>query len=517
MKKWMTVLACVSLALLVTGCACMQNQEPAPAPATAAKPAPAPAPAKASAAASATGANHVIRDYACPGCGAIRIEKLMPEKVQLNQPFDYTITVTNLTDMMLSDVVVKENLPAGFKYKSSTPSGKLDGSTLTWTMDTLGPKAVEKIIVSGSAAEVGWIQTCANATYVIPACTKTQVVQPALALVKTAPEKVLLCDAIPFTFTVTNKGTGTATNVKLSDTLPAGLKTADGKTAVEMMLGSLAPGQSVSRSVTVKAEKTGAYKNQAFAMADGNLKAESGVTETLVVQPVLAIEKSGPKKEWIGRTISYDITVSNKGDAVAADTIVTDTISGNVSDVVASDGGQVATGRVTWNLGALAPGASRKLTVSFKPAGAGEFKNEAKATAVCAAAGAAASAATQISGIPAVLLEVIDVDDPIEVGKNETYIIVVTNQGTAPDTDIQIKAMLEDGMEFVSAGGATRGALSESTIVFEPLPSLAPGAKATWRVVVKAAKPGDVRFTAVMNTSELKREVRETEATRFFE
>jgi len=510
MKKWMTVLACVSMALLVTGCACMQKQEPAPAPAPApaAKPAPAPVPV--------TAANHAIREYACPGCGAIRIEKLMPEKVQLNQPFDYTITVTNLTDMMLSDIVVKENLPAGFKYKSSTPSGKLDGSTLTWTMDSLGPKASEKIVVSGSAAEVGWIQTCANATYVIPACTKTQVVQPALTLVKTAPEKVLLCDAIPLTFTVSNKGTGTATNVKLTDKLPAGLKTADGKTAIELALGNLAPGQAVSRSVTVKAEKTGSYKNQAVAVADGNLKAESGVTETLVTQPVLAIEKSGPKNEWLGRTISYEITVANKGDAVAADTVVTDTIPGNVTDVVVSDGGQVAAGRVTWNLGALAPGASRKLSVSFKPASAGEFKNEAKATAVCAA-GVAASAGTQIAGIPAVLLEVIDVDDPIEVGKNETYIITVTNQGSAPDTNITIKAMLEDEMEFVSAGGVTAGKMADGAVVFEPLPSLAPGAKATWRVVVKAVKPGDVRFTAVMTTGELKREVKETEATRFFE
>ncbi len=510
MKKWMTVLACVSLALLVTGCACMQKPEPAPAPA------PAPAAKPAPAAAPATGVNHVIRDYCGVGCGAIRIEKLMPEKVQLNQPFDYTITVTNLTDMMLSDIVVKENLPAGFKYKSSSPEGKLDGSTLTWSMASLGPKAMEKIVVSGSAAEVGWIQTCANATYVIPACTKTQVVQPALALVKTAPEKVLLCDAIPLTFTVTNKGTGTAANVKLTDTLPAGLKTADGKAAVEMMLGNIAPGQSVTRSVTVKAEKTGAYKNQAFAMADGDLKAESAVTETLVTQPVLAIEKTGPKNEYLGRTVSYEIMVANKGDAVAADTVVIDTIPANVSDVVVSDSGQVAAGRVTWSLGAMAPGANRKLSVSYKPAGAGEFKNEASATAVCAA-GVAASAATQIAGIPAVLLEVIDVDDPIEVGKNETYIITVTNQGTAPDTNIAIKAMLEEEMEFVSAGGATAGGMVEGAVAFEALPSLAPGAKATWRVVVKAVKPGDVRLKVVMSTGELKREVMETEATRFFE
>jgi uncharacterized repeat protein (TIGR01451 family) len=488
----------------------MKDQPAAPQPVVQAAPKPAPAPVV------HTGVNHVIRDYNSACCGEIKIEKLMPEKVQLNQPFDYTIQVTNLTDMMLSDIVLKDRLPAAYKYKSSTPAGTLDGNVLTWMMDSLGPKASEKIVVTGSASEIGWIQTCADVTYIIPACAKTQVVQPALEIVKTAPAKVLICDAIPFQFTVTNKGTGTATNVKISDKLADGLKLADGKTSIDMALGNLAPGQSVSRTVMVKADKVGTYKNQAVAMGDGDLKAQSGETQTVVTQPVLAIEKTGPKNEYLGRKVSYDIVVANKGDAVAAETVVTDTLPGNVGDVKVSDNGQVTAGLVTWNLGAMAPGASRKLSVSYTPAGAGLFKNEAKATAVCTAA-VAASAATKVAGIPAVLLEVVDVDDPIEVGKDETYIITVTNQGTAADTNIKIKVFLEDSMQFVSAGGATRGAFADGAVTFEPLPSLAPKAVTSWRVVVKAVKAGDVRLKVTMDTEELDREVMETEATRFFE
>jgi uncharacterized repeat protein (TIGR01451 family) len=225
--------------------------EPEPQPVVA-KPAPATAPAPVA----ATAANHSIRTYNCSCCGAIKIEKLMPEKVQLNQPFDYTIQVTNLTDMLLSDIVVKENLPAGFKYQRSPPAGKLDGNTLTWMMASLGPKASEKIVVTGTASEVG---------------------------------------------------------------------------------------------------------------------------------------------------------------------------------------------------------------------------------------------------------------------KNETYIITVTNQGTAPDTNIKIKVFLEDSMQFISAGGATRGAFVDGAVTFEALPSLAPKAKTTWQVVVKAVKAGDVRLRVTMNTDELERDVVETEATRFFE
>ena len=510
MRKLACVMLCVLSAVLWTGCACMKQAEAAPAPVVAPAPKPAPAPV------AQTGVNHVIRNYNCTCCGAIKIEKLMPEKVQLGQPFDYTIQVTNLTDMMLSDIVVKDRLPAAYKYKSSAPAGKLDGNVLTWSMDSLGPKASEKIVVTGSAAEIGWIQTCADATYIIPACAKTQVVQPALEIVKTAPAKVLICQEIPFQFTVTNKGTGTATNVKVADKLADGLKTTDGKGMIDLALGNLAPNQSVSRTVMVKADKVGTYKNQAMAMGDGNLKAESAVTQTVVTQPVLVLEKTGMKNEYLGRALSYDIMVANKGDAVADNTIVTDTLPANVGDVKVSDNGRVSAGVVTWNIGSLAPGASRKMTVSYTPSAAGAFKNEAKATAGCAAA-VAASTATQVAGIPAVLLEMIDINDPVALGNTETYIITVTNQGSAPDTNIQMKGVLEGEMEFVSASGVTRGSHAAGVVTFEPLPTLAPGAKVEWRVVVRALKAGDVRFRVTLNTDELDREVIKTEATRFFE
>lgn len=514
MKKVLCLLLCVSAALLWTGCACMKAE---PAPQAVVQPAPKPAPAPAPVAAPKIGTcgNYTVaQNYLASG--AIQIEKAMPATVQVNTPFEYTITATNTTDLMLSDVVIKDRLQDNLKYIGSTPEGALAGNVVTWKMDALGPKASQKILVKVSAGQVGCVQTCADATYVVLACAKTEVVQPALEVVKKAPDKVLICDNIPFQFTVTNKGTGTATNVKLADTLPAGLTTQDGKSSIDMALGNLAPGQSVSRTVVTKASKTGTYKNQATATADGNLKAQSGETSTVVSQPVLAIEKTGPKKVYLGRSMQYDIIVTNKSDTPANQTVLTDTVPAGVTGVKASDNGTVAGTQITWNIGTLAPNASKKVTVEYSATNGGEFCNTAKATAVCAEP-VSAKACTSVEGIPAVLLEVIDVSDPIEVGKNETYIITVTNQGTALDTNIKIKVYLEDSMEYVSNSGATRGAFADGAVTFDALPSLAPKAKATWQVVVKAVKPGDVRLRVVMNTDELQREVMETEATRFFE
>src|SRR5690606_14963771 len=134
--------------------------------------------------------------------------------------------------------------------------------------------------------------------------------------------------------------------------------------------------------------------------------------------------------------------------------------------------------------------------------GAGSLNFAAATRAYCAKP-ANCTSTTEVVGIPAILLEVVDESDPIEVGQNETYTIIVTNQGSAPDTNIKVTVTLEDAMQYVSSSGPTTGRAEGKTITFAPLPSLAPKASATWKVVVKATAPGDVRFKTTLNSDEL--------------
>lgn len=515
MRKLLFALTILSI-LVLTGCACMREPAytaPKPAPAPAPAPAkPAPAPAKPAAA-----MNTASQVYMAPCCGALRLDKQLPETVTLDQPFEYTITATNLTDQMLRNVVIREQLPEGLEYVSSTPPARADEDRLVWRLSQMNPSAQQVIKVRVRATSDGTLATCADATYILPACAKTQVVNPALALVKSAPAQVMICEAIPFKFTVTNSGTGTAANVVIRDELPEGLTTVDGQRIISIPVGPLQAGQSATQTVMVKAARTGAYENQAFATADGDLRAESETVAIRVTQPVLKIEKTASREEqYVGRRIEYTIKVTNSGDAVAQNTVITDTIPAGAQEVRISQPGQLAGSQAVWNLGDLAPKASRSVTISYLPATIGQLTNTAKAEAACAQA-VTASSRVKISGIPGLLLEVIDVHDPIEVGQNETYTIVVTNQGSAVANNIRITNRLEDTMQFVSAGGATPGRFEGGSVVFQPLPSLAPKAQATWTVVVKAVAPGDVRFMTTMTADELDREVGETESTHFYE
>ncbi|MCD6340107.1 MAG: hypothetical protein J7M29_12110 [Verrucomicrobia bacterium] len=129
------------------------------------------------------------------------------------------------------------------------------------------------------------------------------------------------------------------------------------------------------------------------------------------------------------------------------------------------------------------------------------------------AAPANSACQTRIAGIPAILLEVVGPDDPIEAGKNATYEISITNQGSAPATNAKVVCQLEPAQQFVSTDGIQAANQQGNTIELTPIPVINPKAKAALRVTVKALKAANVRFKAILTSDQLDRPVEETEST----
>jgi|GEM_PF-376195 len=447
---------------------------------------------------------------------AIRLDRLAPAEVPLNVPFEYTLKVTNTAETPLHDVVVLERLPKNFELLSSEPQAEKGDGDLRWTVGSLESKASRELKVSGIATTADNLKPCATVTFKVPTvCADIAVLEPKLKLTATASKEVLIRDPIELQFVVTNEGTGVAEGVQIVSTLPAGLETQEGKSELVLNVGALSPGQSHQFSGTLKAGRTGQYVNKAVASARGGLKAEATCT-TVVRQPVLAITKTGPARQYIGRPTTYEIIVTNEGDAPAANTVLEDTIPQGAQEVQTSPTAAVSDSKAVWELGTLAVNASKKVSITYKPMGTQSLAQAATATAVCAEP-VTAVAKTTMYGIAAVLLEVIDTDDPVQVDGRTTYTITVTNQGSSPSTDMQITAIVEDTGEIVAASGTTAVTVEGSIARSASLPTLAPKAKATWQITVKALKPGDVRFRAMMTTAELERNVEETEATQFYE
>jgi len=464
-----------------------------------------------------TGSYEISRTYPWPECGVVRLDKTMPKEVELNRPFDYFIKVTNLTDTMLTDIVITEELSDNFEFTNANPVPKEDIDKLVWEIKSLGPKATKHITVSGVATRVDSLENNTIViTPVVSASAPIRIVQPKLELTRTTPAEALLCEPLPVVFVVTNTGTGSAQNVKIVDTLPAGLRTTDGKNKLVFDVGTLAEGQSQQFSAELRATKTGKYFSKAVASSTSAPTAESEETMTTVGLPVLTIMNNGPNWQYIGRPITYEITVANKSDVPAKNTVIEDSIPEGATSVEASKGAKLSGSKLVWELGTLAPDTSKKVHVTYTPTEAGMLTNSAIATAYCSEP-VSALVRTTVTGISAVLMEVVDIDDPVKIGDRTTYVISVTNQGSATATNVSIVCILEDNVQYVSSAGATAGSIKGQMVKFSPLRSLAPKAKAAWRVVVAAVRPGDVRFKVVLNVDQLTRPVEETEATHLYE
>ena len=458
----------------------------------------------------------VSRTYPSTEAGMIKLEKTMPDQVQVNAGFDYSIRVTNLAEVAVDDVKVTENTEGNFKFSESDPPADIQGNQLTWSIGALAPGGTREIRVSGSAMSNDCVKNCSKVSYTIPACGFIKVVQPLLGLVKLAPPRKTLCDDIPLTYVVKNRGTGDATNVEIIDELQGEQMTAEGGNRISIAVGTLKAGESKEYTVITRAQRTGTFSSKAMARADAGLRAESRLPATIVSQSELQISKAGPDREYLGRKVNYTILLKNTGDSPATDTVLEDKVPAGVTSIIVSDGGIVAGDKVVWNLGTIGVGKSKAVSVSYVPTMAGTYTAKATARATCAE-GATVSVDTMIEGVAAILLEVVDLSDPIEVGHNETYLVTVTNQGTKADTNIRINCFLEDTMKFVSSTGETQTQATNGKIAFQPLDTLEPGDKATWKVVVQAMGAGDVRFRVTMDSDQLTRNVVETEATNFYE
>ncbi len=446
---------------------------------------------------------------------AIMVHQVMPHEVSLNQEFEFEYHLCNLTDGTLQNVVLQVEDTSNLRFVSADPawSGQTGGQYL-WALGDLGPRESMMVTVRAMAESVGIASDCISVSYNNVLCAQTNVVQPALSLTKTATEQAMLCEDIVYVFEVRNTGTGVARNVRLRDSFPDGV-TAGGDSSIDVAIGDLASGEAKRVTINARASRTGSFDNSATAVADGGLSADSGIANTVVVQPALEITSDCTDRQFIGRNFTHSYTIRNTGNGDCDDTMVAISLPAGAEFVRASSGGTLNGSTVNFNLNGVPAGAQRTVSVTMRSTQAGDFCTTATASCACADS-VTEQCCTAIRGIPAILLEVIDIEDPIEVGGQETYVITVTNQGSAPDTNIRIAVTLPPQQEFVSAGGATNGTNSGRDITFAPLASLAPGARAEWRVVVRAADEGDVRFAVEMTSDELTSPVRETEATNLY-
>jgi uncharacterized repeat protein (TIGR01451 family) len=448
---------------------------------------------------------------------AVSLEWIGPSTAKVGQSVTYQLVVKNISACRVYQVVVHERLPEGANVTATEPKAVTEDNMLRWDLGTMEPRQEKRLDLQMVPAGIGSLACQAFVTFTGMSTARLEVHEPKLIVKTFAPKSVIAGDPATVTVTVSNPGDAVAEMVKVKAILSDGLEHAHGK-VVEFDLGNLAPNESRNVFVLCGAKSAGQQTCEAMATADPKLQAQE-TANVDVLAPKVNLAVTGPGMRYLDRHAVFTFKVTNPGTAAANQVILTNQVPVGFKVVSASAGGQhdFVARTVSWFLGDLAPESCKEVTLEMVAVNPGEHKNKA---AVTASRGlrSEAEAMTRVEGLPALLMELVDLDDPLEVGAETSYEIRVTNTGTKTETNLQLTCTIPDKMEFRGAKGAAGCQFKQEgkQVIFEPLPRLAPRADAIYRVKVRGLAAGDLRFQAHMKADGLTVPVLKEESTKVY-
>ncbi|MDP6575091.1 MAG: hypothetical protein QF755_01185 [Candidatus Peribacteraceae bacterium] len=344
----------------------------------------------------------------CPQAGAdLSIVKTGPATAPQNGTVTYSLTATNHGPDTAQNVVVSDPIPAGLTFNAgaSDPDcvqqgtdilcnnvSLINGASRTFlvTFDIPGTVACNTVIPN--AASVSTSTTDPN-----PANNQSQIInttvecgqpgQADLSLDKTGPSAISKGDIVTYTLKARNIGPDTATNVTVTDYVPAGLIFSPANSSTECVLqlsgteivctaaNPLTVNQEVIFSVSFEVPGSAVacsswINNIAVANTtetDPNGTNNISTAQTQIGCPGFSITKDANQTTVIpGSLLRYDIRVTNESmlyDAI--EFTVTDVLPANVAFINASHGGvyNSQTHTVTWIINRLNKGLTQDLLV----------------------------------------------------------------------------------------------------------------------------------------------------------
>lgn len=443
------------------------------------------------------------------------IQKHAPPEIQVGKPAKFIVQVQNGGNRAADEVVIRDEVPHGTRLVSTSPPAEVDGSHLIWDLGTLSAGEQRAVEVQVMPTDEGEIGSVATVSFAAPASVKTRCTMPQLAIRMTAPSRVMIGDEQRVRIELRNPGSGDATGVMLFENVPEQVRHEAGPT-LEFEIGTLHAGETRELELILTAEKAGKVVNTLTARADANLQVQQEV-EFEVIAPALELAVDGPKRRYLERPATYQVTIANPGTATAKNVEIVTKLPKGMRFIRANNMGEydASTHAIYWSLAELPEGERGTVELVAMPIESGQHTLEVEGRAQ-----QGLSDHTQqqvlVEGLAAIMFEVTDVEDPIEVGRETTYEIRVVNQGSKAATNVQVAASIPPGMKVVSANGETRHVVESGGVLFEPLAQLAPKAESIYRVQVQGVRPGDQRVTVEVNTDDMSQPVRKEESTRVF-
>ncbi|MEJ1221481.1 gliding motility-associated C-terminal domain-containing protein [Sediminicola sp. 1XM1-17] len=439
----------------------------------------------------------------------------------------FTLTVTNDGPDDATNVTVVDNVPSGFSIGTIGNGGTLNANTITWILPSVGVGTqvltYEAVInaPSGTADEYKNIAEITQMDQVDPDSAPNNddndqseddedshtipIPTVDLAIDKTVnkPES-FIGDTVVFTITVTNNGPYAATNVGITDVLPAGYAFVSStstsgsydQSSSVWKIPSIGVGQTANLKLTVEVASIHDYNNIAsLSFVDQtdpnsqNNKDEIGITinEFSDLSLKKTVNTTNPN---VGDTVIFSLIVTNDGPNDATNVTIVDQVPSGFALGNINNGGILEGNIITWEIPKIEIGDKILTyeTIVLPPTGAaGEYKNIAGITKMDQ--NDPDSSPNNDSNdqseddednhtipTPTVDLSINKKVDRQEamVGDIVVFSVTVTNNGPYDATNVEIRDVLPKGYQLVSSK-VDNGSYNQTSSLWE-IPFLRIGA-----------------------------------------
>ncbi len=448
----------------------------------------------------------------------------------------YTATVKNDGTADAQNVKVSFTLPGELQIIESSYGGLQAESTLAQLQQGEEATVWLKAKVLESAVHGTKLMVTASADGMVSNAQETAVLEhPQLTLSCIAGSNTATeGETLQYTVTLANTGKGPAADVAVAITLPQGVENAtptapDGTSYAGGIwtVPALAVGESLSLvlQATVKGGMADGTDLTAQAQVTGVSRrlADDGVAPEMLAAPIaasapvtlsaptlaigLAVDKTSAAT---GSVVNYIVTVSNKGSAAADKVGVTVSLPASnlqLGTVTPKEGTSWDGNTGKWTIPSLAPGTESTLKLEAVVTAVQPGETVTGGASIVEAGGAAMPAPLSASAAfagenAAVHLSITKTADRLgaQPGEELRYTLVVTNNGKAAISSIQVSDKLPDKLLFAGKELSQGTTYDEATGLWT-IPMLEEGAQAT--LVIKTVVLDATVGVNLVNTAEI--------------
>ena len=414
----------------------------------------------------------------------------------------YTITASNSNDATATNVRVQDVLPSGITYVSySSTQGAFINASSTWYTGSLAPSAsavltLRATVNAGTSGDT--ITNTASKSFMDQLDTNTANDSAGVSFLVQAADisinKIVddpsanSGEPIQYTITATNNGPSNATNVEVTDQLPAGIifsgystspagstynnisglwhagSIDNGSSAVLTIFANVTTGLTASTTFYNTAVVTGADQSDPNIMNNSDLATVVALATDIEVFKTVDNQSPGE-----GNTINYRVSVVNNGPTNVTNLIINDAIPAGVtySSDAPSQGEYKTTGKTAdqWYVGTVLTNMSAYITftatvdtgtsgqtitntATILSADQGDYDISNNSANISIVVGSTDLSVSKFANLSTATL-----------GDTLTYTVTVSNIGTNSASGILIEDLLPSGMTY-SSYSSTQGSFN---------------------------------------------------------